>query len=46
MIKDVRNVVRKILNFEDTSEVFDCIEEELSRYKREGCRIQPGKAEV
>lgn len=40
-IKGTRRVVEKIWVFADTTEALDCIEEELSEYKREGCKIQP-----
>ncbi len=41
MIAAVRKVVGKILAFEDTQKVFDCIEEELQYYKEKGCKITP-----
>lgn len=41
MISEVRTVVKNILTFKDTADVFNCIEEELRHYKKEGCKITP-----
>ncbi|MBD5524286.1 MAG: hypothetical protein HDR04_07685 [Lachnospiraceae bacterium] len=46
MIEEVRKIVGKILNFDDAAGVFDSIEKELSYYKQEGCKIQPGRTET
>lgn len=38
-ICQVRGVVNKVLNFKDTIEIFNCVEEEIVSYKRDGCKI-------
>lgn len=38
-IKQLRILIKKILCFEDATEVFNCVEKELITYKREGCQI-------
>lgn len=38
-IQQVRNLVNRILNFEDAVDVFSCVESELDYYKTVGCKI-------
>lgn len=38
-IRQARELIKKILCFDDAVEVFNCVEKELISYKREGCHI-------
>ena len=46
-IRQARKLIGKIINFNDATEVFNCVEEELNSYKYEGCQIKtPGSKNI